>query len=357
MAIDYRPDIDGLRAVAVLSVIVYHAGLKWLSGGYFGVDVFFVISGFLITSILYGELRDGNFSILRFYDRRVRRILPALCLVLLVSSFVAVFLLSPMELRSFGQSTTATALFLSNFFFWQEAGYFAPHADELPLLHTWSLAVEEQFYIAFPIVLWVLSCGSKFALNLGITILLLGSFALAASFISTSPDAVFYLAPFRIWELLLGAMIALPIVPRVPFGWAGILSALGLLFIVVAILCFDSTTAFVGPAALVPCAGAALIIHAGRGQEIPGFVGRLLGSHPFRFVGRISYSLYLWHWPIFVFLALYLLHPLSHPEAIAACLLTFVAAALSWRFVEQPFRGSRALGPTIKVRLATGGFY
>jgi len=199
--LSYRGEIDGLRAVAVLPVILFHSGLQWMPGGYVGVDVFFVISGFLITSILVRELDAGKFSILNFYERRARRILPALFLVMAMTAVLGTILMLPYELRDFGRSMIAVLAFVSNFFFWRETDYFATAAEQLPLLHTWSLSVEEQFYILFPLMLWLFWRYWRGGLIPVMVVVSLASLALAEIMVHRSPAAVFYLLPTRGWEL------------------------------------------------------------------------------------------------------------------------------------------------------------
>lgn len=333
----YRSDIDGLRAVAVIAVILFHAGIGGFSGGYVGVDVFFVISGFLITQILRKDHEADRFSILRFYERRARRILPALLVLLLVTLAGGYFFLLPFQYGDLGKSTLATLAFISNIKFWRGAGYFEGAAEFTALLHTWSLAVEEQFYIIFPVVLGLLLRNRPKWLAPLVAITALLSFLLSAVGVYLSPSATFYLIPTRAWELLIGAALALDLVPRIGSARAReALAAAGLAAVLVAVVLYTPLTVFPGAAALLPCLGTALIIHAGRDQ--PSLVARVLGSKFPVFVGLISYSLYLYHFPIFVFARFWTAGELA-PSTIAACLvLTFVLATLSWRFVERPFR-------------------
>ena len=335
----YRRDIDGLRAVAVGAVVLYHFGAVGFGGGFVGVDIFFVISGFLITSILLADMGAAKYSLLKFYERRVRRILPALFVVLAVSGIAGLILLPPRALQDFSRSVIATIGFVSNVYFWRStAGYFDGPAETRPLLHTWSLGVEEQFYIVFPILLAILvRWGGKraFAITAGAFVV-----ALAVSAWATPlyPTASFYLSPTRAWQLLAGALLALrPVAPRsrrVAEG-AGVA---GLLLIAFAVVLYSAQTATPGIASLAPCAGAVLLIYAGAGIQRPA-VSRLLATPPFVGVGLISYSLYLWHWPVYVFLRHYLLfRPLDLVSATGGVAVAVVLAVLSWRFVEQPIR-------------------
>nr|WP_183938252.1 acyltransferase family protein [Rhizobium paranaense] len=333
----YRADIDGLRALAILPVVLYHAGIAGFSGGFVGVDVFFVISGFLMASLISGEIAEGDFSILRFYERRVRRIFPALFAVLAASSVAAWLLLMPVELEYFARSLKAAALFTSNIQFEKESGYFDIGAQLKPLLHTWSLAVEEQFYILFPLLLLVIS---RFARRYAVHILLgllIASFAASAWEVFRTPAAAFYLLQFRAWELLLGALLAFSVIPRParPVMREG-LATLGIILIVIAVFGFTDHTLFPGPAALLPCLGAALVIYAGAEY---GLAGRALRAKPLVFVGLISYSLYLWHWPIIVFSREIFGRELSPVQGGLIVVASLALAAFSWRFIERPFRG------------------
>ena len=335
-SLTYRPDIDGLRAVAVVPVVLYHFRVPGFGGGFVGVDVFFVISGFLITSLIFGEMRAGEFAILRFYERRVRRIFPALFTVVLATLAVGVGVFFPRDLLRLAESAIATALFASNFDFWLQSGYFDLGADLKPLLHTWSLAVEEQFYLVFPALLRLLHTGKRRLLLSFVTALAVMSFALSLWAVSEHPSAAFYLAPYRTWELMLGAILALGEFPQPKSPLlADALSICGLAAIAWAVFGFTAATPFPGVTALFPCLGGAALIYAGATR---GAIWRILASRPFVFAGLISYSLYLWHWPIHVY-SIYVSHAATDwvwtPALIA---LSFGLAILSWRFVEQPFR-------------------
>ncbi|MDJ1007124.1 MAG: acyltransferase family protein [Paracoccaceae bacterium] len=330
----YRPEIDGLRAVAVIPVILFHAGFGAFGGGFVGVDVFFVISGFLITSLILGELDGGRFSLLRFYERRARRILPALFVVMLACLPFAYLWMSPSQLQDFAQSLIAVVLFGSNLLFWQEQGYFAAAAELKPLLHTWSLAVEEQYYLVFPLFLlaiWRSGRDRAFRAVVAIAVL---SLALSEWGWRNSPGANFYLLPTRAWELLAGSICAFLYVgsARRPNGP---LAALGLAMIVAAIFIFDEKTPFPSLYALVPVTGTALILLFA--SENSG-VARVLSLRPVVAVGLVSYSAYLWHQPLFAFARL---RSLGEPAPILMGGLAVAAlglAWLSWRFIEQPFR-------------------
>jgi peptidoglycan/LPS O-acetylase OafA/YrhL len=357
----YRADIDGLRAVAVAAVVLFHAGFSPFSGGYVGVDVFFVISGFLITGLIAPEMRDGRFSLLTFYERRIRRIFPALFTVLAVSSAIAFGLFLPHSFEDFGASVVSTVLFASNLLFWQDTGYFAAPPDEKPLLHTWSLAVEEQFYLVWPLLLLlILRLGRPWVWTIP---LIAGSFA-ASAWVADRNDA-FYLPHLRAWELLLGAVLALGVLPPIKRAWLRELcAAVGFGLILWAVFSYTERTPFPGLTALLPCLGTALLIHCGSGQT-PALPNRALGWKPVVAVGLISYSLYLWHWPSMVF-ARYAVPGEPSAAAMAGIVALSVAlAALSWRFVELPFRGGRgilrrptlfgAAGAVTVALLAAGG--
>ncbi|WP_428031971.1 acyltransferase family protein [Ancylobacter sp.] len=330
----YRPEIDGLRAVAVLPVILFHAGFGVFSGGFVGVDVFFVISGYLITTILAGEMEAGDFSLARFYERRARRILPALFVVVLACVPFAWLWMFPSQLKDFAQSVAAVALFASNILFWREADYFAPTAEEKPLLHTWSLAVEEQFYILFPRVLFFLWRYGRRNAFLGIA--LLSCLSLALSYIgwNHSREASFYLLPTRAWELGAGALCALFLREQKVRPNAA-LSLAGLGLILFAVFAFDEHTPFPQLYALVPVGGAVLILLFAAPSS---GAGRLLAARPLVGVGLISYSAYLWHQPLFAFARVRSLDMPGPWLMLGLAAATLPLAWLSWRFVERPFR-------------------
>ncbi|MGC2530153.1 MAG: acyltransferase family protein [Candidatus Acidiferrum sp.] len=354
-SIKYRPDIDGLRAVAVLLVIAYHLGIHRFLGGFVGVDVFFVISGFLISSVILSELDESRFSLLSFYERRIRRIFPALAVLLLVTTVFAYKFLLPLELLDYSKSLLAATFSSSNFYFLSQAGYFDAPATMKPLLHTWSLAVEEQFYIFFPLFLMV---SRKFFSNKLRTFVVVAaalSFAVSAIGVFLNRAATFYLAPARAWELLLGTMLALDLFPAALGAvWRNIASMTGVVLIFMAGVLFTPATPFPGAAALLPSVGAALIISAGKsGCSI---VGRILSLRPIVFIGLISYSLYLWHWPLIVFQNAdgFFIRGLSPKlTKLALILASFVLATLSWKFIEQPFRNRRKVSRPAIFRSAS----
>jgi peptidoglycan/LPS O-acetylase OafA/YrhL len=350
VSVKYRPDIDGLRAVAVLSVLAFHIGAGFIRGGYVGVDVFFVISGYLISSVIFSEIAASHFSILGFYERRIRRIFPALFCMFIVFSAAAVFFLLPTEFVDFAKSLLAAATSTSNFYFWQHSCYFDQPTSN-PLLHTWSLAVEEQFYILFPIFLVIVRRFFPRRLTVAVLVLFLAS--LTASVVMTYyyPTAAYYMPCTRAWELLLGTLVSLGIFPSLQSSMLRNLATLtGMCLIVYSVLCYTQKTPFPGIAAFVPCFGSALII--GAGQFGPSLVGRVLSWRPVVFIGLISYSLYLWHWPVIILhtmgLSVNLDNIMPHRYAVLLppfrfdmymeIVTSFVLAVLSWRFVERPFR-------------------
>lgn len=335
----YRADIDGLRSVAVLSVVLYHAGVSGLSGGFVGVDVFFVISGFLITTIITREITEGRFSLTSFYERRARRILPAL-IVVVVSCFVlGWFVLLPDALQHLGESAIAAALFVSNVYFTLNLNYFGLDVETAPLLHTWSLAVEEQFYLLFPLLLMFLSWRRFWHPIWIIGGLSLASLVAAVIVLPLAPDWVFYMILFRFWELGAGTLLALASVPTPRSRVVReVLSIVAIGAILLPVFMYTTTTPFPGFAALPPVAGATLLIWIGS-QGGGSFVNGFLSQRGFVWVGLISYSLYLWHWPILAFLRTVLgTVNLSLPATLAAITLSFAFAGLSFWFVERPFR-------------------
>lgn len=347
MTIRYRADIDGLRALAVVAVILYHFKVPGFSGGFVGVDVFFVISGFLIASLIDREIADGRFSLLHFYERRVRRIFPALIVLLLAVSVLAYMELLTVPYRRFGQSVAATSVFLSNVEFWLEGEpYFAAApAQQKPLFHTWSLAVEEQFYLLFPLLFMLLARYPRRWTIVVLASLLVASLGFRIWSGSAAPNVAFFLFPSRIWELLLGALIAVgafPIVLSRPINNA--LSAMGIAMIGSAIY---APLAFRGVAALFPCAGSALVIYGGL-RDSPA-LNRALSTRSIVFVGLISYSLYLWHWPLYVFATYHVARALSGFESACLIAASFVIAGLSWKFIEQPFRRPGGVAPRRQI--------
>ena len=338
--VKYQPEVDGLRAVAVIPVVLFHAGFSWFSGGYVGVDVFFVISGYLITSIILGEQAHGRFSILGFYERRARRILPALFLVAIACLPFAWLWMTPHHLKSFAQSLVATVFFLPNVYFVLKSGYFDADADEKPLLHMWSLGVEEQYYIFFPLlVIWSLKRSSRVLVAVVAAIAIV-SLALSEWASWTHQLGNFYLAPTRAWELAIGSLVAMASAygtTRLPvrLGPRNLLALVGVLGIAVPVFVYQQSTRFPGLFALAPTLGTALIIAFARTDT---YVGRLLSLRWVVVLGLISYSLYLWHQPLFAFARLRSTG-IPSPWLFGALSVASIALAYgTWRMVEIPFR-------------------
>lgn len=352
----WRADIDGLRAVAVLPVVAFHLAQSFCPGGYVGVDVFFVISGYLIGNAIVSEVDVGRFSVLRFYERRLRRIFPAYAAVLVFVLAVALLRGWPTELKETSEAALAALGSVTNIVFWATAGYFEQPAEELPLLHTWSLSVEEQYYLVFPALVMGVVCWTRARLAPVVFSLIAASVALSVYGAFAYPEATFYLLPARAWELLVGASLALGAIPPLrDRALREVACAIGLALILGSIAVLTSATPFPGLAAIPPCLGAALIIHAGASG--PTLVGRVLSIPPMVFVGLISYSLYLWHWPLLVLQKTeFLLVPADSSKLVertAVLAASFIFAFLSWRFIERPTRDRRRV-PTRMLILGSG---
>ncbi|PCI17538.1 MAG: hypothetical protein COB62_07460 [Piscirickettsiaceae bacterium] len=338
----YRKDIDGLRAVAVISVILFHSGVTLFSGGYVGVDVFFVISGFLITTIIYREIEANEFSIARFYERRIRRIFPALFAVIVFCLIMGFLFYSPDDFRRIAKTIRYTVIFYSNYFFARKTGYFDSDAELDPLLHMWSLAVEEQYYIVFPAVLFIVSKYLKKKYLLWLSVIFVVSFVASVYGVQSNLNRAFFATGGRAWELILGSFIALNTIPNIKsLLIKNILSLVGLILILSSIFLFNDETVFPGPSALLPCVGAALIIYSGIESSEKLLVGKILSLKPFVFIGIISYSLYMWHWPLIIFSEHLLIRPLLMTETFFLLGLIGVVSYFSWKYIEQPFRSDR----------------
>jgi peptidoglycan/LPS O-acetylase OafA/YrhL len=354
----YREDIDWLRAIAVLAVVAFHFEVPAVFGGFVGVDIFFVISGYLITGIIQSEVKSGTFSFAQFYERRVRRLLPALYAMVALMAIPSFHYLLTSERQEFFRSVAAVVTFTSNFFFWFQTGYFDHAAVEKPLLHTWSLAVEEQFYLALPLLLWGLLrfARGRNVLPLAIGVLGLASFALSIWLMRTDRSAnAFFMSPPRAWEFLVGGLIATPGFPVLRHALAQ-QSARGIALVLIAIPIFSlrQGPGFPGFDALTPCIGAAMFIWSGIGVPT-------LKRNPYsplnaaKFFGQISYSLYLWHWPLFTFARFSKSSlVLDAFDKIVLFVLTVLISYLSWRFVEQPFRKG-TLAPTRRAAFRIAG--
>jgi len=336
----YRPDVDGLRAIAVLSVVVFHFAGERLAGGYLGVDIFFVLSGYLITRIIHKEIVDGHFTMSGFYERRVRRIAPALLFLLAVASVVAIFVLLPADLEGYGKALLATLAFVANIYSWRDTDYFARAAEDKPLLHMWSLGVEEQFYILFPLILaFVVRRWPRLALGF-VAVLTAASFVLNVLALKAgAASPAFYLFPTRAWELGCGAMVALALPatsgsPRAMLA-PSILSGVAILAIAFSLVHPAPPWPMLPDAALA-VAATAILLRVGNSTSTP--VTRLLSLKPLVWVGLISYSLYLWHWPIIVFTRYFLVRDLTGVEVFVAFIMMSGIAWVSYRYVERPFR-------------------
>lgn len=343
----YRADIDGLRAVAVIPVVLYHFGVAGFSGGFVGVDVFFVISGYLITRLIAAELRHGGFDFIHFYERRVRRLFPTLAIVLATTFVVSLYVLTPRDFETFSKSVVYALIFGANFFFDSQGDYFAPALELSPLLHTWSLAVEEQFYVVWPVVLFL---GYRYLprrpLLVAIALLLLASFYANITLVDTKPDAAFYRPHPRAWELLVGCLLALG-APRLPAALAHAMGLAGLALILGAVVLFSHETQFPGFAAAVPVLGAALVIWSSAGA--PSLAGRVLALRPLVFVGLVSYAWYLWHWPMVSLFRYHFERDPSAPEIVALIVASFALAVLCWKFVETPVRRGSLLKAPVRA--------
>ncbi|HIG83078.1 MAG TPA: acyltransferase [Verrucomicrobia bacterium] len=343
----YRPDIDGLRAIAVIGVLLFHADLG-VSGGYVGVDVFFVISGFLITGLILKELRDKSFSVLGFWERRVRRIVPALFVVTFATVLLGYVFLLPAEYKMLGSSVLWLSVISSNLFFWKNTNsYFGGASEEMPLLHTWSLSLEEQFYLIVPFVLLVLfRVGKSRSIFWIICSFVILSCGLSIYGMADHGSATFYLLPTRAWELGSGSLVAFA-VPirsvriRTMMQWVGMICVLIPFFI------YDRATIFPGMAAVPPVAGTAILIWAGMGEAHKTNslqIQRALSMKPLVWIGLLSYSLYLWHWPLLAFNEYLVIWKDSVPVKVFILLSALLLSYFSWKFVEQPIRSRRMFG-------------
>ncbi|CAI1970971.1 O-acetyltransferase OatA [Serratia quinivorans] len=333
---NYRRDIDGLRAVAILLVVLYHSGVTFLSGGFIGVDVFFVISGFLIGGIIYTEINNKSFSYSRFYTRRIKRIAPALLVMLLLCSIFSFFYLSPLELKDFSLFSGSTILSVPNIMLWHKTNYFSPNAELNPLLMTWSLGVEEQFYIFLPIIISVIVRFNKKVIA-SVAVISIISFFLCVVLTKTNPLFSFFMLPTRAWELGMGVILSIMHkegrLNSLPLKIKEFIFIIGLTLILFSAINFDKHTSFPGYAAILPVVGSLLIILGnGRISSI------LLGNRVMVFIGLVSYSWYLWHWPLLSFSRLSINSQLSVYSGLLISIVALFIAYLSYLFVETPFR-------------------
>ncbi len=343
----YRPEIDGLRALAVVPVILFHAGFELFSGGVIGVDIFFVISGYLITTILIEDIENNRFSLLTFYERRARRIFPALFIVMLMCIPFAWMWMLPHQVEDFSHSLIAVSLFFSNISFWYEGGYFATAAVEKPLIHTWSLAVEEQYYVLFPALLlltWRFGRNRVFWMIVVFTAI---SFALSEWGWRNAFSANFYLTPTRAWELFAGSIAALVVLKR-GVQANNALSLIGLFAILFSIFAYDESTPIPSVYTLVPVIGVVLLVLFGDKETL---AAKLLSTKPFVGIGLISYSAYLWHQPLFAFARIRSEANPSELVFLGLAVASLALAFFSWRYVEQPFRKRQSQKCVIVVSL------
>ncbi len=334
----YRPDIDGLRAIAVLAIVLYHIGFN-LPGGYVGVDVFFVISGYLITSMILNGLEYKTFSLTAFWERRLRRLFPAAFVMIAFTLVIGYWLMLPSELTDLAKSAMAQIFISSNIYFFTNTGYFDAPVDDNPLLHTWALSIEEQFYVLLPFIMTVLWRRLSPAIT-AMALLILGiiSFVASVLLVNAHSQFCFYLLPTRAWEFVLGAILVFN--TRTQPGRAHeFLSILGLGFILYPIFTYDQNTTFPGINAFIPCIGTMFVIYSNTGNIT--WVGKTLSFKPLVFIGLISYSLYLWHWPIVVYANYILFEGLSYSIMTIILVISLAIAYLSWKYIENPIRARR----------------
>ncbi|GEM_PF-596824 len=345
----YRADIDGLRALAVLGVVLFHGGVSALSGGFIGVDIFFVISGFLITTIIDKDIGLNRFSYKNFWIKRIRRIFPASLFCFVLAFIYFSFVLTPHDYALFGKSLVSLGLFSSNIFFWRQSGYFSDNSELLPLLHTWSLSIEEQFYLFLPITIILLSYFFKKHRDIIFGLLTLSSFVACIILTDIRPSGSFYLLPTRAWELGIGSLVAFYLRERKvssngPTSLALTFLSIGLM--VIPMFTFDKTTVFPGSMAMLPVSGAALFI------LLPyNSVKRVFTLRPVLFIGKVSYSFYLWHWVALVGLRFSVLHHPSWSQNLFVILLSFVFSVISYYLIEEPVRRNLAFWTNKKIFL------
>ncbi len=350
----YRPHIDGLRAIAVVSVILFHLSADFLPGGFVGVDIFFVISGFLISRMIYTEALAGTFSIINFYEGRAYRILPAFLAVSGLTFVGVYFIFLPPEFENFAKSLLASLAFAPNIFFYVSTDYFAPSAETLPALHFWSLGVEEQFYFVFPLFVLAIMRTSPRTLPLCIAVLASFSLVAAEAAVRTNPPAAFYLLPFRAYELLIGSIIALPNV-RCPQGTrtSEAASGVGLLLILASFFLLTKESRFPGVSALLPTVGTALVLWAC--DRTSNALALLLSLPAISFLGRISYSLYLVHWPLILFARRAFPYADAGITGALVFAISIMVAVCSYHFIEQPFRRRRLFWKKWQIFGLAGG--
>lgn len=343
----YRPEIDGLRGIAILAVVLCH--MQLLAGGFLGVDIFFVISGYLITSIIIQDLDQNKFSFIKFYDRRARRILPTLFIVVLSSIVAGWYIMSPLQLKNLAQSVISVMLFVSNHFFWKKTGYFDEAAEVTPMLHTWSLSVEEQFYILFPFIVFLIWRYARNYLAHAIILCLLISLLQAQIICANYTKANFYLLSSRIWELMAGAILA-----QVEYSHGRtqsiratkILPLAGLILIIISFICFDDEMLHPAFISIVPIIGTISIIWHSNSKD---WCYKILTSRLLVYSGLISYSIYLWHQPVLAFLKIHNASLSEFSTKLQVMLAVFALSFLSWRFIEKPFRDKKCISGKVFI--------
>lgn len=351
---NYRADIDGLRAIAVAFVVLYHAGYSWASGGYIGVDIFFVISGYLITRIIAEQLSEGKFSLSNFYKRRLARIIPTLSIVIISSYIAGYYLLLPEDFVSLSEEIKASSLFYANFHFMWKGGYFDAPIESNHLLHMWSLAVEEQFYIAIPILLALFWRFTRLPLRWLLAICMLVSFVYSEILLNNGLEQRAFFDPFsRSWELLAGATLSLFHINKKKVQsprYSNAISVIGILLLSYCFTEYSEVTRFPGVYSAIPVIGTVLIIHTAGSKG--NFIGLVLSLSPARLLGMISYSLYLWHWPLFSYFNYYNIVPISDIQRALLVTASIILAYISWTFIENPTRRMGYRLPSIKVSVA-----
>ncbi len=331
----YRPEIDGLRAIAVISVIFFHSGFELFSGGFVGVDVFFVISGFLITKLIITDILLKQFSISKFYLHRAKRLLPALINLVLFVLLSGCIFFDFLTFKSLGKEIIACIFYISNILYWKDLGYFDVASIQKPLLHTWTLSIEEQFYLLFPLLLIIISKSKKIRIEWVLFLIFLISISLNLYFVSKFPSATFYLLPTRIWEFLSGSLLVFISEKKIALKYQKLLFALGL-FLIGYSVCFLSKSNYPGINALIPVSGTLLTLYFG--NKVDFFLVKIIKCNFFLLIGKISYSLYLWHWPIIVLYTYVVMRDLVFFDFAILFISIFFISFFSWKYVEQKFR-------------------
>ncbi len=352
----YRWDIQGLRAIAVMSVVIFHINPQLLSGGYVGVDIFFVISGYLIMGFIWRDLNNNSFSLMHFYTKRVQRLFPALLVMVVVSAIFGYFILLPHEALNFSSSLIATLLYVSNFYFYLEADYFNDAMEFAPLLHTWSLSVEEQFYLLFPLLIMLLFAKAKKDIFKLLLFIAFVSLILSQFLISYDKSFAFFASPSRFFQFIIGGIVAISLHKyKLPQNLNNSLGVLALALLLLSLFLYDETTLFPGIHALLPTLATALILFVGKE---PNITSQFLSNKLFILIGNTSYSIYLWHWPLIVFYKLQISPSLSNQEQIGLLFGSLLLGYLSWKYIEKSTKGKNyTLAMIISTLLVSLGSY